>query len=458
MERIHPDGFFEAVFPDRPDAFPYRLAVENHEGHSWEFVDPYQFGPVLTDFDLHLLGEGTHYRNFERLGAHLRDARGVPRGPLRRLGPERACGSAWSATSTTGTAAATRCGTAGPAGSGRSSSPTWSRARSTSSRSRAGTTATSSQKSDPYGFAAELRPKTASVVWDVTKFAWHDEEWMADRERAAGPRQPDLGLRGPPRLVEAQGRGGRTASSPTASWPTQLVEHLEDTHFTHVELLPISEHPFDGSWGYQPVGYFAPTSRFGTPDDFAYFVDTLHRHGYRRDPRLGARPLPPRPARPGLLRRHPPLRARRPPAGRAPRLGHQDLQLRPARGPQLPASATPCSGSSATTSTASASTPSPRCSTSTTRARPASGSPTSSAATRTSRRSTSSSGSTSSATSEHPGVLTIAEESTSWSGVSRPTYLGGLGFSLKWNMGWMNDTLALHVEGPGLPQVRARRR
>ena len=116
MERIHPDGFFERVFPGRREPFPYRLAVENHEGHAWEFVDPYRFGPVLTDFDLHLLGEGTHYRNYERLGAHLRDARGVPRRPLRRLGPQRRCGSASSATSTTGTAAATRCGTAAPSG------------------------------------------------------------------------------------------------------------------------------------------------------------------------------------------------------------------------------------------------------------------------------------------------------------------------------------------------------
>src|SRR5262249_24220979 len=72
VERIHEDGFFAAVFPDAPRRFPYRLRVENQEGHSWEFVDPYAFGPVLTDFDLHLLGEGTHYRNFERLGAHLR--------------------------------------------------------------------------------------------------------------------------------------------------------------------------------------------------------------------------------------------------------------------------------------------------------------------------------------------------------------------------------------------------
>ena len=73
MERIHPDGFFVAVFAGRQGRFPYRLTVENHEGHSWEFVDPYQFGPVLTDFDLHLLGEGTHYRNYERLGAHIRE-------------------------------------------------------------------------------------------------------------------------------------------------------------------------------------------------------------------------------------------------------------------------------------------------------------------------------------------------------------------------------------------------
>ena len=72
MVKTHPDGLFERVFEDRPKPFPYRLAVENHKGDAWEFVDPYGFGPVLTDFDLHLLGEGTHYRNFERLGAHVR--------------------------------------------------------------------------------------------------------------------------------------------------------------------------------------------------------------------------------------------------------------------------------------------------------------------------------------------------------------------------------------------------
>src|SRR3954462_6819408 len=71
MDRLHPDGLFEGVFADSQGKLKYRLAVENYQGHGWEFVDAYQFGPVLTDFDLHLLGEGTHYRNFERLGAHL---------------------------------------------------------------------------------------------------------------------------------------------------------------------------------------------------------------------------------------------------------------------------------------------------------------------------------------------------------------------------------------------------
>ena len=190
MERIHPDGFFEAVFPDRSDAFPYRLAVENHEGHAWEFVDPYQFGPVLTDFDLHLLGEGTHYRNFERLGAHLRDHEGFRGRPFRRLGPERACGSAWSATSTTGTAAGTRCGTAGRAGSGRSSSPTWSRARSTSSRSRAGTTATSSRSPTPTASPPSCGPRRRRSSGTSPSFAWHDDDWMANRRERQGLDSP----------------------------------------------------------------------------------------------------------------------------------------------------------------------------------------------------------------------------------------------------------------------------
>ncbi|MGP0063431.1 MAG: 1,4-alpha-glucan branching protein GlgB [Isosphaeraceae bacterium] len=445
MERVHPDGFFTAVFPDRAHPFAYRLRVENHEGYSWEFVDPYAFGPVLTDFDLHLLGEGTHYRNYERLGAHLRTHAGF-RGVHFAVWAPNAQRVSVIGNFNHWDGRRHPMGSRGGAGVWEIFIPDLSHGEVYKFEIKSQQNGYLVQKSDPYGFAAELRPKTASIVWDITNFAWGDQDWLARRsDRQA--------LDKPMAIYEVHlGSWKRKADQGNAflgyrELAEQLVAHLDHTHFTHIELMPITEHPFDGSWGYQPVGYFAPTSRHGTPDDFAYFVDYLHQHGYgvildwvpahfpndvhglgyfdgthlfeHSDPRIGehrdwgtkifnyGRPE----VRNFLLgnalfwldRYH--LDGLRVDAVAS--MLYLDYSRQP--GEWIPNA---FGGNENLEAIDFLKKLNELCH------------------------------------HEHPGILTIAEESTSWSGVSRPTYLGGLGFSLKWNMGWMNDTLRYMSKDP----------
>ena len=225
----------------------------------------------------------------------------------------------------------------------------------------------------------------------------------------AGQRhQPLRVVRGPPGA-----RGG--PASRYRELAHELADYALDLGFTHVELLPVMEHPFGGSWGYQVTGYYAPTSRFGTPDDFRYFVDHLHQRGvgvivdwvpahFPKDDWALAR-----------FDGTAPLRARRPRGGRAPGLGHARLQLRAQRGPQLPRRQRALLAARSSTSTGCGSTPSPRCSTSTTRASRAQWVPNQlrrAGEPRGHRASCASS--TRSCSPSTPGVLTIAEESTSW--------------------------------------------
>ncbi len=445
MERIHPDGLFAAAFPELQKKPSYRLRVTNYEGHTWEFVDPYALGTILGELDLHLLAEGTHYRNYERLGAHLRDHEGFRGVHFAVWAPN-----------------AQRVSVVGDFNHwdgrrhpliNRGSSGVWEifipdlvqgEKYKFEIKSRHGGYLV--LKSDPYGFAAERRPQTASLVWDVMSFEWNDHDWMSNRGAAQG-------LDRPISVYEIHlGSWKREGNDPDGflnyrTLADQLVAHLEFTGFTHVELLPITEHPFDGSWGYQPVGYFAPTSRHGNPNDFAYFVDTLHRHGYgvildwvpahfpsdshglgyfdgthlyeHSDPRLGehrdwgtkifnyGRPE----VRNFLLgnalfwldRYH--LDGLRVDAVAS--MLYLDYSRKP--GEWIP---NRYGGNENLEAIDFLKRLNELCH------------------------------------KEHPGVLTIAEESTSWSGVSRPTYLGGLGFSLKWNMGWMNDTLAYFAKDP----------
>ena len=233
----------------------------------------------------------------------------------------------------------------------------------------------------------------------------------------------------------------------------RLVPYVKEMGFTHLELLPISEYPFDGSWGYQPIGLFAPTSRHGSPEAFARFVDRCHRAGIGLllDWVPGHFPTDPH----GLgyfdgthLYEHADPRL-----GLPPRLEHADLQLRPARGRELPArqravlaQALPHRRPPGRRGRLDAL---PRLLAQAGRVDPQRVS----AATRTSTRSHFLRRLNELAYGEAEGATTIAEESTAWPAVSRPTYLGGLGFGYKWNMGWMHDTLQLHQRGPGPSQV-----
>lgn len=264
------DGLFSGVLPVEkvPD---YRLEV-TYEGTVMVTDDPYRFLPTLGEFDLHLISEGRHERLWTVLGAHVRayetqgetitgtsfavwapNARGVrlvgefnywdgTAHPMRSLGSS----GVWELfVPDVGDGAKYKYEILGRDGHLR-------------------------QKADPFAFATEVPPQTASVV-NTSWYAWGDEEWMtarAAREHHALPMS----------VYEVHLGSWRPGLS-YREIAEQLPAYVKDMGFTHVEFLPVAEHPFGGSWGYQVTSYYAPTSRFGSPDDFRYLVDALHQAG-----------------------------------------------------------------------------------------------------------------------------------------------------------------------------------
>ena len=443
MQRIHPAGLYEAICPVEDGGHSnlskgkYHYQITDKFGDEKTMKDPYAYEPLLSDYDLHLLGEGNHWDCYERLGAQLREIDGT-RGVNFAVWAPNAEGVSlvgdfnnWS-----GKAHAMRKHIPGGV---------WELfvpglevgAQYKFAVKHPGGHVV--EKCDPYGFAAEVPPRTANVVTDLKSYQWQDESWLAEREARNA-------LDAPMSIYEVHlGSWQRDPSDPDR-WLSyreiapKLVEYCQRMGYTHLEFMPVSEHPFTGSWGYQPVGMFAATSRFGSPQDLMYLIDLCHQngigilidwvpahfpkdeHGLRRfdgtalyeheDPRKGEHPdwgtmiynYGRNEVRNFLIsnalfwldKYHIDglrvdavasmlyLDYSREEGEWEPNMfgGRENLEAidffkKFNEEVHL----------------------------------------------------------------QYPGVLTVAEESTSWAGVSRPTYLGGLGFSLKWNMGWMNDTL-----------------
>jgi len=259
---------------DMAERRPYRLRAQGH-GAEWEFDDPFRFGPVLGEMDEYLLGEGTHKRIWQVLGAH----------PVTHDGAKGTHFAVWAPN-------AERVSVVGDFNfwdgrrhpmRKRGATGVWETfirgvgegiAYKYELRARGG--GVLPLKSDPVGFGSEHAPKNASVVRDIRGAVWADADWMATR----GPRQT---IDAPISVYEVHlGSWRRAPGDRMLSYTEladQLVGYAADMGFTHIELLPVSEYPFDGSWGYQPVGLYAPTIRHGTPGEFRAFVDAAHKRG-----------------------------------------------------------------------------------------------------------------------------------------------------------------------------------
>ena len=401
--------------------------------------------PFLTEYDLYLFGEGNHTRAYEKMGAQVTTVGGkkgthfavwAPNGRrVSVIGDFNGWNPHQHQMSPRGTSGIWECFVPG-IGHGE-----LYKYAITSQHN-----GYSVEKTDPYGFAAEMRPRTASRVWDLSGFAWSDQEWMTHRLHRHS-------LTAPISIYEVHLGSWMRVPEEGNRWLTyreladRLTDYVHDMGYTHVEFMPIAEYPFDGSWGYQVAGYYAPTSRFGTPQDFMHLINRLHERGI------------------GVILDWVPAHFPRDQHGLGyfdgthlyehadPRLGaHQDwgtfifnygrcevsnflisnalfwldkyhidglrvdavasmlyLDYSRKEGEWLPNKYGGRENLEAI-----------------------------SFLRRFNER----------VYAEHPGAMTIAEESTSWPMVSRPTYLGGLGFGLKWDMGWMHDTLSYFAQDP----------
>jgi 1,4-alpha-glucan branching enzyme len=434
--RVTEEGIFEAQLGDTAE-FDYLLRITRWSGETLETSDPYSYGPILGELDMHLYREGNHYEIYQKLGAHLAEIN-------RHHGVTFAV---WAPN-------AQRVSVVGDFNGwdGRTH-PMRKRVESGiweifvpdvgegthykfEVRNLHGQIVL---KSDPLAFYGQHGIQTASMVFDVDRFHWNDDGWMEKRKAQQWHKEPisiyEVHLGSWARVPEENNR-----YLSYLEFADRLVPYVKEMGYTHIELLPVAEHPFDGSWGYQVTGYFAPTSRFGNPDEFRHFINRCHENGI------------------GVILDWVP--------GHFPKDSHGLAQF---DGTSLYEHADPRQGEHRDWGTlifnygrnevrnflvanglywldryhidglrvdavasmlyldysrkAGEWVPNPQ------------GGRENLEAIYFIKRFNEV------CYERFPGILTIAEESTAWPGVSRPTYLGGLGFGFKWNMGWMHDFL-----------------
>ncbi len=279
--RISPEGLFEAdlpIFPESPlSPAKYRWHVREQGQADREFFDTYAFPTLLSNFDLHLMTEGTHYQKYEKMGAHLVVIDGVAGTQFGVWAPNAMRVSVvgdfnqWD-----GRTHPMR--NRGPSGVWELFVPGLEEGAIYKYEIRPMISELPVLKADPYGFRSELRPKTGSVVARLDRHQWNDSGWIDYRAK-------NDWLSSPISIYELHLGSWRRVTEEGDRWLTyseladQLIPYVKQMGYSHVELMPVMEHPFDGSWGYQTLGYFAATSRFGAPEDFMSFVDRLHQAG-----------------------------------------------------------------------------------------------------------------------------------------------------------------------------------
>lgn len=442
LKQVSEPGIFEGTTTKAKTVYAYDLVVTYADGHTRQFRDAYSFLPTLGEMDVYLFGQGNELRIYEKLGSHLRVIDGVHGTSFAVWAPNaQRVSVVGNFNNWDGRVHMMR--SLGPSGIWEIFIPDVGEGALYKYEIR-NLHGDVTIKTDPYGFFYEVPPKNAAIVWNTEKFRWNDADWLERR----GKREP---LRAPLSIYEVHiGSWKKKSAFEGFSYrelADPLVEYVKKMGFTHVEFLPVAEHAFYPSWGYQVTGFFAPTSRFGTPDDFQYLVNRLHEAGIgiivdwvpahfprddwalanfdgtalyeHEDPKKGAHQDW------GTLifnyGRHEVRNFLIANALFWCERFHIDglrvdavasmlyLDYSRKEGEWIPNQFGGRENLEAVEFLRSFN---------------------------------------HFVHTQCPGVMTIAEESTAWPQVTRPPYLGGLGFSFKWNMGWMHDTLNYFKRDP----------